>query len=108
MSGNIDLYFSDNGRLAALHLLDSPFGRRLEQVAYAVEDDGTVLHIEIEEHPPLSSGELVLFSLLDALSHGGSDFRLFGDLDRLDDPNWDRFIGALFIARGRRMLVRVS
>ena len=96
------LYFHDNARLAAEHILAGPFGTRLRQIATVEDRDGDWgdLHIAVPADPMLSSGERVMLAVLLSIAPQGDMVRL-DDLWRLDDASWDRVIGALFIARGR-------
>lgn len=95
-------FFHDRARAAAEHLLDSPFGRRLAQLTRIETSDAYGwLRIQLDDAENyLSSGELVLLTVLESLAGQGVQVRLT-DLDRLDDGNWDRVIAALFLARGR-------
>jgi len=97
------LYFHDNARRAAEHLLDGPFGARLRQLAdiEVSEAHGYLMVDPANAVDYLSSGECVLLDVLESLGEQGRVD--LADLDRLDDGNWDRVIGALFIARGRVM-----
>jgi len=98
-----ELYFHDNARRAAEHLLDSPFGTRLRQLAdiEVSEAHGYLMVDPANAADYLSSGECVLLDVLESL--GGQGRVDLSDLDRLDDGNWDRVVGALFLARGRVM-----
>jgi len=99
------LYFHDNARRAAEHLLDGQFGARLRQLA---DIEVSVAHGFLMVDPAnaadyLSSGECVLLDVLRSL--GGQGRVDLSDIDgRLDDANWDRVIAALFIARGRALV----
>jgi len=98
------LYFHDNARRAAEHLLDGQFGARLRQLAdvEVSEAHGYLMVDPANADDYLSSGECVLLDVLISLASGPGRVHLT-DLDRLDDGNWDRVIAALFIARGRVM-----
>ena len=101
------LYFHDNGRRAAEHLLDGQFGARLRQlveVEVSERHDYLAVHLRDDTDHWLSRGELVMLDVLTSLAGRGDSVNL-GALDRLDDAAWDRVIAALFIARGRVLAV---
>ena len=88
------LYFHDNARLAAEHLLDSPFGQRLAQLG-VVESCKAYLSVDTDAaRGMVSSGERILLEVLESFADGDPYWRL-------DDAYWDRIIAALFMARGR-------
>lgn len=98
------IYFHDNARRAAEHILSGAFGDRLRQLG-AIEVNETYEWLSLDAKRAenyLSSGELVLLGVLESLA-GRSIALDLSDLDRLDDGNWSRVIAALFIARGRVM-----
>lgn len=101
-----ELYFTDPWpRAAATHLLDSPFGQRLREVATVTEDDR---YLQVTYHPTaarmaLSSGELILLSFLESMVYTrGCEFAVC-DLSQIDDTEWDRVIACLFMLRGRAL-----
>jgi hypothetical protein len=97
-----ELYFHDTYRAAAEHLLDSPFGVRLRQIA-KVETSESHGYLAITSDGDLSDwlsgGECVLLDVLASLAGRGQVS--LTDLTYLDDRYWDRVVAALFIARGR-------
>ena len=101
------LYFHDDARSAAEHLLDGPFGARLRELV-TVEANEAHGYLEIRwDYEPtdfMSSGECVMFDVLRSLA-GNGRVDLTDLTFRLDDAHWDRIIGALFVARGRIVAV---
>ena len=98
------IYFHDDARKAAEHLLDSPFGARLRQLVEVESNERhDYLAVRLTETTDnyLSSGELVMLDVLTSLAGRGDAVDLGAVVDRLDDGNFDRVVTALFLARGR-------
>lgn len=107
------LFFVDQNKSAAEHLLATPFGTRLSEVA-EVDPDGA--HTWLEVALPdgvtdrLSTGECVMLAVLAGLASGlvaGGHELAFRphDLHMVDDDHWDAVVVALFISRGRAFAV---
>ena len=102
------LFFHDNARRAAEHLLAGPFGARLRQlVALEVSEQHDYLAVYLTETTDnyLSRGELVMLDVLTSLAGRGDTVDLGAVVDRLDDGNFDRVVAALLMARGRVLAV---
>ena len=98
------LFFHDNARRAAEHLLAGPFGARLRQLV-EVEFNLTLgyiaVHLTETTDNFLSRGELVMLDVLTSLAGRGDTVDLGAVVDRLDDGNFDRVVAALLMARSR-------
>ena len=108
MPDDHSIYFHDNARLAAEHILAGPFGTRLRQlVLFDTSEQHGYLAVHLTETTDnyLSRGELVLLDVLTSLAGRGDTVDLGAVVDRLDDGSFDRVVASLLMARGRVLAV---